>query len=139
MFDGCLTNLEQWVRTGTLPPKADRIQLENGKIVRDEYGNAKGGIRSPYVDVPVKTYKPASIPCPSCEPKDRCARCSPWCVLLGNSAPLDETQLKDLYGNHDGYVAKFNASADKMFEDGFVTQADLELMKTGAADSDVFR
>jgi len=139
MFDGCLANLEQWVQKGTLPPKADRIQVENGAVVRDEFGNAKGGLRSPYVDVPIKTYKPLSAPCPTCEPKALCARCSAWCVVLGNTAPFDEAQLKQLYGNHDGYVAKFNTAADKMFKDGFVTEADLELMKTEAAESKVLR
>jgi hypothetical protein len=139
MFDGCLANLEQWVREGTLPPKADRIQVDNGTIIRDEFGNAKGGLRSPYVDVPIKTYKPMSISCPTCEPVNLCARCSLWCVILGNMAPFDEAQLKQLYSNHDGYVAKFDAAADKMFQDGFVTKADLEQMKTEAAESDVLR
>jgi hypothetical protein len=139
MFDGCLANLEQWVRTGTPPPKADRIQVDNGAIVRDDFGNAKGGLRSPYVDVPIKTYKPASTPCPVCEPKALCARCSLWCVILGNMVPFDEAQLKQLYGNHEGYVDKFAAAADKMYKDGWVTEADMEMMKTEAAESDVLR
>jgi hypothetical protein len=139
IFNGCLANLEKWVRTGTPPPKGDLIQVENKKIIRDEFGNAKGGLRSPYVDVPIKTYNPVSIPCPSCEPKDLCPRCSAYCVLMGNMVLFDEAQLKQLYSNHDGYVAKFNASADKMFQDGFVTQVDLELMKTEAADSNVLK
>jgi len=139
MFDGCLANLEQWVRTATLPPKADRIQVENGAIVRDDFGNAKDGLRSPYVDVSIKTYKPFSAPCPACEPKALCALCSAWCVVLGNATPLDEAQLAELYDDHEGYLAEFNTAADKMFDDGFVTEADLELMKTEAAKSNVLR
>lgn len=139
MFDGCLANLEQWVQKGTLPPKAERIQVENGNIVRDEFGNAKGGLRNPYVDVPIKTYKPFSTACPTCEPQNLCMRCSLFCVIFGNTVPFDTAQLKQLYGDHDGYVAKFDAAADKMFKDGFVTQADLELMKTQAAESNVLR
>lgn len=139
MFDACLANLEQWVQKRILPPKAERIQLENGAIVRDEFGNAKGGIRSPYVDVPIKTYNPFSTPCPDCQPQFLCQPCSVWCGVLGNMVPFDEARLKQLYGDHDGYVAKFNASADKMFQDGFVTKADLEEMKTEAANSDVLR
>jgi hypothetical protein len=138
MFDGCLANLEQWVRTGT-PPKAERIQVDNGAIARDDFGNAKGGLRSPYVDVPIKNYKPVSIPCPACEPKALCARCSLWCVILGNMVPFDEAQLVKLYGNHEGYVDKFNTAADKMFKDGWVTKADMGLMKTEAAESKVLR
>jgi hypothetical protein len=113
--------------------------VENGNIIRDELGNAKGGLRSPYVDVPVKTYKPLSTSCPTCEPKALCERCSRFCIILGTAVPLDEAQLKQLYGDHDGYVAKFNAAADKMFQDGFVTQADLEQMKTQAAESNVLK
>jgi hypothetical protein len=139
MFDACLANLEQWVREGTLPPKADRIQVEDGTIVRDEFGNARGGLRSPYVDVPIKTYSPMSMPCPDCEPVILCGPCSAWCVILGNMDPFDASQLKQLYGNHDGYVAKFNAAADKMFQDGFVTKADLELMKSEATESNMLR
>jgi hypothetical protein len=113
--------------------------VENGAIVRDDFGNAKGGLRSPYVDVPIKNYKPVSIPCPTCEPKALCARCSLWCVILGNIVPFDEAQLVKLYGNHEGYVDKFAAAADKLFQNGFVTQADLEQMKSEAADSNVLK
>jgi hypothetical protein len=51
-----LDHLIQWVDQGKLPPRADRIQVENGAIVLDAYGNAKGGVRNPYVDVPVAQY-----------------------------------------------------------------------------------
>ncbi|MGB8707762.1 MAG: alpha/beta hydrolase domain-containing protein [Dehalococcoidia bacterium] len=139
IWGGCLANLEKWVRTGTLPPKGNLIQVESGKIVRDEFGNAKGGLRSPWVDVPIKTYKPFSTICPTCPPPDLCATCSLWCYFLGNVVPFDEAKLEQLYSDHDGYVAKFNASADKMFQNGFVTQADLEQMKSEAADSDVLK
>lgn len=116
-------------------------RTDQDKAVKDiERGNAKGGLRSPYVDVPVKTYKPVGTPCPSCEPKASCARCSAWCpILMSSIVPFDEAQLKTLYSSHDDYVAKFDASADKMFKDGFVTKIDLEAMKTEAADSDVLR
>ena len=80
-----------------------------------------------------------STPCPTCNPQNLCALCSLWCVILGNMDPFDASQLKQLYGNHDGYVAKFNAAADKMFQDGFVTKADLELMKSEATESNMLR
>jgi hypothetical protein len=44
-----------------------------------------------------------------------------------------------LYGNHEGYVDKFNTVTDKMFKDGWVTKADMGLMKTEAAESKVLR
>jgi hypothetical protein len=139
IFDGALANLEKWVRNGTLPPEGNVIEVQGRKIIRDEFGNAKGGLRSPYVDVPIKTYKPFSTLCPKCSPEDLCEGCSLWCYFLGNVVPFDEAQLKTLYSDHDGYVTKFDTAADKMFQDGFITQADLEQMKADAAASGVLK
>src|SRR4249920_1292394 len=51
-----LNYLFQWVDKGIAPPKADRI-LKNGTAMAvDERGNPKGGIRSPYVDIPITKY-----------------------------------------------------------------------------------
>src|SRR6185295_7610398 len=48
-----LSHLLNWVDKGIVPPKAERI----GSITAvDENGNVKGGIRSPYVDVPVAKF-----------------------------------------------------------------------------------
>ena len=54
-----LHHLSQWVDKGTVPPRADRILVDrnaanDGSLMAlDEHGNPKGGIRNPYVDVPV--------------------------------------------------------------------------------------
>jgi hypothetical protein len=43
------------------PPKAERIKIENpgtpqARIALDQYGSAAGGVRTPYVEVPIATY-----------------------------------------------------------------------------------
>jgi hypothetical protein len=140
ILDGTLANIEEWVRTGALPPKGDLIQLTSvGVIVRDALGNAKGGIRTPFVDVPIKTYLPMSPPCPGCPPAILCGGCSFWCVILGNITPFDKATLQGLYKNHGGYVSKFVKSTQQLFKGGWVTEADMELMKTGAAESYVLK
>ena len=51
--------LNKWVNTGTRPPSAPQIQtnpLLFNAIIYDQYGNAKGGLRLPEMDVPIKTY-----------------------------------------------------------------------------------
>ena len=51
--------LNKWVNTGTRAPSAPQIQTNPfffNAIVYDQYGNAKGGLRLPDIDVPIKTY-----------------------------------------------------------------------------------
>jgi hypothetical protein len=51
-----LDHLIQWVEKGKMPPRAGRILVKDGAIVPDQFGNAQGGVRNPYVDVPVAQY-----------------------------------------------------------------------------------
>src|SRR6516162_3267328 len=51
-----LDHLIQWVDKGKVPPRADRIMVVDGAIATDSFGNARGGVRNTYVDVPVAQY-----------------------------------------------------------------------------------
>src|SRR5439155_20429576 len=51
-----LHHLFEWVDKGTVPPRAERIAANGNTIAVEENGNAKGGIRNPYVDVPVAKF-----------------------------------------------------------------------------------
>src|SRR6185503_2659353 len=51
-----LNYLYQWVDKGVAPPKAERVVKNGNDVALDENGNWKGGIRSPYVDVPAAKY-----------------------------------------------------------------------------------
>jgi len=149
IHNGILVNMEKWVRDGTPPPMGARIlTTAGGAIVRDAYGNAKGGIRTPYVDVPIKTYLPMSAGCSTCpndpslcvtNPPTICAGCSAWCVILGNMVPFNQATLESLYKNHGGYVSKFVKNTQQLFKNGWVTEEDMEIMKTKAAESDVLK
>ncbi|MGB8706986.1 MAG: alpha/beta hydrolase domain-containing protein [Dehalococcoidia bacterium] len=141
IHNGILVNMENWIRSGTPPPPGAIITTASGSgiIVRDAFGNAQGGVRTPYVDVPIKRYFPMSAACPSCTPASLCGGCSAWCVILGNVAPLPPATLESLYGDHDGYVDKFNESTQKLFKNGWVTKEDRQIMKLTAAKSDVLK
>ena len=57
-----LDHLFKWVDQGKVPPRADRILLDRNEyndgsmMALDEHGNARGGIRNTYVDVPTARY-----------------------------------------------------------------------------------
>ena len=59
---GGFEHLVRWIRDGEEPPRADRIELADGgtTVVRDQYGNARGGFRTVFVDVPTASIMPTS-------------------------------------------------------------------------------
>src|SRR6266850_6292058 len=51
-LNAAFANLDQWVRKGTAPPRAERMTVKDGgtpqaTITTDQYGNGMGGVRSP--------------------------------------------------------------------------------------------
>ena len=120
IVSGAMHNLDEWVKRGNPPPKADRIEVVNGgtpsgAIARDQFGNARGGLRSPYVDVPAATYYE--------DFKD--------CRNMGYAIPFEWSKMKDLYGTAENYHAKFNAAVDKMVSGRWVEPKYAARMKAG--------
>ena len=54
-----LRALSNWVTTGAIPPQSPEIQLgdvsSSDPVLRDEYGNAVGGVRIPQLEAPTAT------------------------------------------------------------------------------------
>lgn len=127
-----LNHLWQWVDKGTVPPRAPRILVDrdvtgDGSIMAlDQYGNARGGIRNPYVDVPVKRYavrnEGAVPPIKNAHPfvavRGEAAQAQ-LCGLAGYEMPLTSAQLKSLYRNKKDYVAKVERSYDALVKQGW--------------------
>ena len=57
MLDAAVVHMNRWVRGGAPPPKAARLETtghgDDITFVRDEQGNARGGVWHPIVDVPI--------------------------------------------------------------------------------------
>jgi hypothetical protein len=87
------------------PPRGKRIEMVNGQIVRDEYGNAKGGVRSLYVDLPTVRYI-ASAPAADIKNMFR--------LLIGLEEPIPADKLKNMYTSREAYLKRFNAQIDRM-------------------------
>jgi hypothetical protein len=54
VLNSALSSLDIWVRDGTRPPKAQRLEVNDETIayLKDDLGNVLGGIRTSYVDAP---------------------------------------------------------------------------------------
>ena len=127
-----LHHLVQWIDKGTVPPRADRMLVDrntanDGSLVAlDEFGNPKGGIRNPYVDVPVAKYgvpnEGAVPPTPNTVPWVALrgeAGINQLCGLTGYQIALPAAQLRTLYGNREGYVAKVRQRVDELTRQGW--------------------
>jgi Alpha/beta hydrolase domain len=128
VLSAATAHLDRWVRDGTPPPKAPRIETTGTDppvIVRDEHGNAVGGVRTPLVDVPLTTITGNENAGGS------------FCSLFGNTTALDAATVAALYPTHDDYVKKFDASADKTVKAGFWLKPESENFKRAAAQLSV--
>lgn len=108
--------LDSWVRNGTPPAIAPRIEVTSGAtpaIVRDPDGIAVGGIRTPPVDVPTEVLSgvPGSNP-------------SLICLLLGSTQPLPATRLSQLYPSRAAYQQRYDEATDNTIKSGFVLESD---------------
>ena len=126
-----LAALDRWVATGKAPAKAARLEVaapakagEAPKLVLDAQGNARGGIRTPWVDAPT-------------------ARLSgfgntggPYGFLVGSTQPFDAPTLAKLYpGGKADYLKRFDASLAQAVKAGFILPADApEIRELAAAD-----
>jgi hypothetical protein len=120
-FAAAILHLERWIQDGTLPPIADRIERgTDGNIVRDEHGLAKGGVRHPFVEVPIARND------------------STGCPLYGNYAPWPREKILAEYPTKTEYLEKVSAHVDWEVANGFMIPGDAELEKARAATFDVW-
>jgi alpha/beta hydrolase family protein len=115
-----LLQLDRWVSTGKAPPKAPRLDLEPAAkagdaptLVLDAQGNAKGGIRTPWVDAPIAKLSGFGN------------AGGPFGFLVGTTQPFDAATLSKLYpGGKADYLKKFDVSLDAAVKGGFILPAD---------------
>jgi hypothetical protein len=129
--DAAFADLTKWVDDGTPPPRAPRIKTNAaGTVVRDRLGNALGGLRTPFVDVPTATYSPADTVAHDGELAGLCA-------LLGYSTPFARARLRQLYTSHSGYLARVTREANDLVRRGFWLPSDAKQVVAQAASAEV--
>jgi Alpha/beta hydrolase domain len=131
-YDAAFQHLFRWARKGVAPPKAARIEIQakgasesagesgaKASVALDEYGNGRGGVRTPYVDVPVATYFVTS-PGPG------------TCRELGHTVPLEHSRLASLYPDAKTYTKKFDQDTERLVKSGWLTESDGRKIKSQA-------
>src|SRR5262249_37653236 len=126
--------------SGITPPQSDDIKLTNptavpAAIVRDEFGNARGGIRLPELEVPTaiidgRINSPAVPPPPGGQN---------FCFLFGGTVPFSDAALDALYRNHGAFVSRFSRAVDAIVQQGFWLDPEGEAAQEAAAHSRIGR
>ena len=102
---------------GAPPPSAPHIEAAGdgtpaATIIDDQYGNALGGLRNPYVDIPIGTYYGTTAGTGTCM------------LLWGHWTPFNQSQLQQLYPTRADYVTKVKNDVERLVAKRFLTNAD---------------
>jgi len=134
VYSAVLNNMIAWVDKGTPAPHVSRIvrNASGREIIRDPSGNAGGGYRTSYLDVPIATYHATwgsyyiqSDGTPSDAEAARCDK-------MGWVEPLPQDQLHKLYSSHDDYFAKVTKSLDGLVAQGMILREDANELREEA-------
>jgi hypothetical protein len=108
--------LDRWVRDGVPMPAGahlDRDPAAADGVRRDQYGNALGGIRTPWVEAPNAHYF---------------AR-SPGNPLAACYRPFTAEEMKAAYGDHQTYVETFRAKVAALVAAGWARPEEAALFE----------
>ena len=110
-----LAAVDEWVRDGVPMPHVGRIARDPSSVdgvVRDEFGNAVGGLRVPWLEAPRAQYMP------------RCA-CGP---TLGEVVPFDIERLRRLYPEPDDHARRRRRTVKRLVEDRLLLPEDADAL-----------
>jgi hypothetical protein len=124
-----LKQLYLWAEEGIAPAEAARIEMDIVDIVStpssDDAGNARGGVRSPFVDVPLVRYQVVA------------GGAGLTCAFIGTEAALPADVLASRYGDARTYLEQFTASLDATIAAGFLLESDrAQVLEDAAAKAE---
>ncbi len=109
-----LAHVLRWLEDATPPPVQPRIRIEGDPphIIRDDLGNALGGIRMPALTAPTGRHSGFAA--------------DGTLSLFGSTEPFDSATLHALYRDHDAYTAAFRAGAAEAVASGVLLAHDAQ-------------
>ena len=125
-----LNYLIEWIAAGKTPPHAPPIAVDHDSnndgsaLALDERGNAKGGIRNVWVDVPTATNGVFG--------KGKTQQQDRLCQLAGTKVPLPDDVLKKLYRGKADYVARVEQRLKQLMSDGWFLPEYADMVRADA-------
>ena len=109
VMNAALRALVRWVADGVSPGSAPPIETVGETVARDARGNALGGVRMPFSDVPVAVQSGEGP-----------------IGFNGQTIAFDAATLNALYPSADAYVRAVTVAAQTAVDKGFLIQQDAQ-------------
>jgi hypothetical protein len=128
VWRAALDALVTWMTRGIPAPEAELIRTtDDGRtVVRDDHGNALGGVPTLPLRVPRATYRAVNTNHPTLDPPE--ARCD----FVGYEVPFTRSELTSLYGDDAGYVAAVDRTLDDLVAGRWLLQRDADELRSVA-------
>lgn len=135
--------LDRWVTERRPPPRAERFTFAGTPLAderippgarplaRDRHGNVLGGIRTPWVEVPVARYSPHSTPRPgACTPSPLAPMtdANQVAAMIGHMVPFPPGTLRSLYPSRADYLTRYWQSCRRLADLGFLLSEEMTLL-----------
>ncbi|TVV75739.1 alpha/beta hydrolase domain-containing protein [Sphingomonas solaris] len=128
--NNALDKLIRWVDEERPAPRAARLEVASatGPVLRDEFGNPRGGVRTTTLDVPVATYA-------LCDTGKKTS-INPAGIDFGAAymIPFTPERLKQLYPTPQTYLTKVDRRLDQLVRDGWYLKEDADEARAKAAE-----
>jgi hypothetical protein len=130
-----LNYLVEWITQGKTPPHAPPIAVDQNTandgshLALDEYGNAKGGIRNVWVDVPLATNGVFG--------KGKTTAQDRLCLLAGTKVALPPATLKKLYKSKSDYVSVVDRRLKELISQGWFLPEYADLVRSDASTAQI--
>ena len=128
VYEAAIRHLHRWIKDGVEPPKMPRVQMKAGdprpEVVRDEHGNAVGGIRLPDLEAPTAAHSGFGTQ----------REGTRFGFLYGAATDFDSEQLAALYPDSKHYMDAWNAALESLVEQGMILPEDAPAMREQAAE-----
>jgi hypothetical protein len=130
-----LNHLIDWIAHGVTPPRAPYIAVDQdpsndgSHLSLDEFGNARGGIRNVWVDVPIATYGVFGV--------GKTVATDRLCLLIGTEVPLPAETLSELYRNKRHYARRVARRLDQLIRRGWFLPEYADVVLGDVADTEI--
>ena len=128
-----LNHLIDWIANGRTPPHAPPIGVDQdpkndgSHLALDEHGNATGGIRNVWVDVPLATFGVFG--------KGKTPQQDRLCQLAGTRVPLTDEVLRKLYRGSADYTGRVEQRLKQLMAEGWFLPEYADMVRSDARGS----